>query len=266
MSEYIDKKVISLNFNGGSDKVAAGNQSRVETFPYVSIFLLILLISVFAICGCDGEEAVGSPEDIVEKAIAAQGELKSVQLEMISDMELKSPGDSRTVSTSYKGLFERPNKWKMVIQSAGMKSEVVIIGQEAYVKEPGSDTWLRRKSDVLGTSSSSEDVVDLEYMSSASDVRLVDRKDDRYHLQFNLDVVSNAALFNVSGISEADKSLLAGKKANMEIWVLKDRLYIEKAILSFNSNPTGEEVGGIRVSIETRFSGFNEPVSIEPPS
>ncbi|MBN1288961.1 MAG: hypothetical protein JXA49_04915 [Actinobacteria bacterium] len=241
-------------------------RSEVRAFPNILIVISILLIPFLLISGCGGNnESAGGPEEIVEKAIAAQSGLKSVRLEMISDMELKSPADSRTVSTSYKGLFERPNKWKMIIQSAGMKSEVIIIGRDAYIKEPGSSTWLRRKSDVLGNDPSSDNVVNLEYMSSASDVRLVDQKDDRYHLQFNLDVVSNASLFDISGISEADKSLLAGKKANMEIWVLKDRLYIEKAKLSYNSNPTGEELGGIRVSIETRFSEFNEPVSIEPP-
>lgn len=233
----------------------------------ILVFALILLLvgaaAALTVFGCESE-AVGSPEEIIEKAIAAQSELKSVNLEVASDMELKSPAESRTVSASYKGSFERPDKWKLTIQSAGTKSEIVIIGQDVYVKEPGSTTWVRKSGDVLGAQSS-ENVVDLGYMSSASDVRMVDQKDDKYHLQFNLDLLANAALFDIPGITDAERSMLAGKKANMEIWVLKDGLYIERAELSFDSNPSGEEFGGMKVSIVTCFSEFNEPVSIEPP-
>lgn len=245
------------------------NRSRSPVLHGRAILIIVILAVLSATMlitagGCK-DEAVGTPEEIIEKAIAAQSELKSVELRMENEMELKSPVETRSATISYKGSFERPDKWSLVIQANGVKSEVIVIGEDTYIKTPGSTTWEKRKADVLGGDSSSDDIINLDYLDAASDIRLVDQKGGKYHLEFNLDVAANAALFNVAGVTEFDRSLVKGKKAQMEMWIQKETYYVEEARLSFSRSPSGEESGGIRVKMEMRFSDFNEPVSIEPP-
>jgi len=220
------------------------------------------LTLVFLSAGC-GPPAVGTPSQILKKAIEAQGNLNSVRVDIDSEIELDIPGGARSSLLSYKGFFEKPDRWKLAARSSGEKSDVVIIGQRTWVKLFGSDAWIEKKAATPLICESPDDVIASKYLKSARDARLIDRKGDTYHLKFDLNILTFARAFNLPGV---DPALLKGKEVHMEIWVRKDKLYLEKARMEFASHLSAPVNGNLNMTQEIEFSNFNDPVSIEPPT
>lgn len=231
---------------------------RLITAILAAVAVAALLV---AVPGC-GDTSAGAPDEIIRKAITAQENLKSVHMELDSELDLDVPGGHRSSVISYKGVFEQPDRWRLTVRSEGRKSEVVIIGDTAYVKLQGAETWDEKKGgEYVEAGSPPGDVVGLQYLDSATEVRMLDEKGDTYHLGFDLDMERYAREFNVPGVN---LSQLEGKQAKMEVRVLKDSMFIEKATLSFSGN-MGADSGNVKMLIESLFSEFNEPVTIEPP-
>ncbi len=211
--------------------------------------------------GC-GEQVAGTPEQIVKKAIAAQAKLKSVAMELDSELDLKIPGANRSATVSYDGYYEKPDRWHLNVRSSGAKSEVIILGDRTFVKLPGADSWTEKEGEMLQGGSSTGELLGSRYLESASDVELVDRKGDTYHLQFYLDMEKFAETFEMG----VDPALFEGKEAKMEVWVLKDSMNVEKATMTYAGDLGSAGPGELNMSMELDFSDFNEPVSIEPPT
>jgi hypothetical protein len=212
--------------------------------------------------GC-GPRRLSSPGDIMKKAIAAQGSLRSVHMDLDSELDLKVPGSQRSSAVSYRGDYQRPDRWKLKILSSGGTSELIILGDQTFLKPTGSDSWTRKKSDVLESGSSPGGLVSSKYLESASDVQLADRKGDSYHLKFNLDMSKFAKSFNPTGV---DPSIFKGRKATMEVWVLKDSLRIRKSTMSYTGEVPDVAGSKLAMAMEVDFSDFNQPVSIEAPT
>lgn len=218
--------------------------------------------AVLLACGCGGQVA-GTPEEIVEKAIESQGELKTVHMEMETDVEVRVPGANRSTAIAYEGDYEQPDKWRLDIRASGGKSEVIIMGSSAWVKLPGATTWTARQGvDYVEGGAEPGDIISSEYLESATDVRLVDQKDETYHLTMSLDMGSYAEKLGVPG---ADPSAFREKMARMELWIRKKDYLMKTAVMDFSGNVTGAENGDLSVRMQVEFSDFNEPVSIEPP-
>jgi hypothetical protein len=229
---------------------------------YVAACFLVVILLALAAAGC-GPRRLGSAADIMRQAIAAQGSLRSAHMELDSELELKVPGSERSSAVSYQGDYEKPDRWALKIRSSGAKSEVIILGDRTFVKLPGSDSWTEKKSDVLQSGTSARGLVSSKYLQSASDVQLVDRKGGTYHLRFNLDMSKFAKSFNPTGV---DPSIFKGRKATMEVWVLKDSLRIKKATMNYSGELPGVAGSRLAMNMELGFSDFNQPVSIEAPA
>ena len=212
--------------------------------------------------GC-GTRQVGTPREIVKKAVAAQGALKSVSMALDSEVELKVTGSQRSANLSYDGVYQKPDRWRLKVRASGARSEIIIMGDRTFVKLPGSDAWTEKKGDMLQGGSSPGELLSSKYLASATDVKLLDRKGDTYHLGFNLDLGSFARSFNMTG---ADPSMFKGRKARMEVWVLKDSMRVKKARMGFYGDLAAAGPGKLRMDMKVEFSDFNEPVSIEPPT
>jgi outer membrane lipoprotein-sorting protein len=225
--------------------------------PVAAAAVLVALLAP----GC-GQPAAGTPEQIVKKAIAAQAGLRSVAMELDSEVELKLPGTQRSAIVSYDGFYEKPDRWHLNVRSSGAKSEVIIMGDRTFVKLPGADSWTEREGEMLQSGSSTGQLLGSKYLESASEVEMVDRKGDTYHLQFYLDMQKFARSFDMG----VDPSLFKGKKALMEVWVLKDSMNVEKATMTYKGDLGPAGPGELSMSMELDFSDFNEPVSIEPPT
>jgi hypothetical protein len=224
--------------------------------------LVVTLLVTVASAGC-GTTSAGTPSQIIKKAIDAQGRLKSVTVDYESDVDLGLPGGNRSSSVSYKGSFQQPDRWKLAIRSSGVKSEVVIVGQKTWVKLPGSDTWTVKNTSSPLIGSSPDDVVASKYLKSAKNVQMVDQKDNAYHMKFDLDLLTFARAFNLSGI---DPALFKGKVAHLDVWVRKKDMFLQKATMNFASQLGAPVNGSLKMSTEIDFSNFNEPVSVEPPT
>lgn len=220
---------------------------------------VIFLASVLAGCGTP---PAGTPAQILRKAIDAQGNLKSVTLSVESEMEYEVPGGTRSQALSYKGSFEKPDSWKLTVRSGGAKSEVVIIGERTWVKLPGTTTWTEKNVSTPLTGAPPSDVVAAKYLKSAKNVKLVDQKDDEYHLSFDLGMLDYARAFDVSGI---DPEIFKGKSATMEVWVRKKDLYLTRVKMTFATHLGAPLSTDLKMNGEMQFKDFNEPVSIEPP-
>ena len=223
-------------------------------------FHAALFLALFA-AGC-GAKPLGSPTDIIKRAIVAQGSLKSVRMELDSKTDINVPGTLRSNDVFYTGVYQKPDRWRLNIRSSGTKSEVIVIGGRTFVKLPGSDSWTEKKDDVLDSDASPDKLVSGKYLESATNTVLVDRKGDNYHLKFDLDMSKYVKAVNSTAV---DPAAFAGKSAAMEVWVLKDSMYISKATMNYSSDVPGVESSKLSLGMEVDFSEFNEPVKIEAP-
>ncbi len=225
--------------------------------------LLALLVCMLpaAAAGCGGPPA-GTPAQILEKCIGAQGGLKSVAVNYEGDFELSLPGGSQTSAILYRGVYEKPDRWKLALRTAGSKTEVIIVGDRTWVKLPGSDAWTEKTSAASMTGNNPDEVVASRYLNSARNVKMIDRKSDSYHLGFDLDIGSFAKAFNLPGV---DPGTFKGRKARFEAWVRKKDYYLQKATMEFAGRLATPQVGTFKMSTGIDFKDFNVPVSIEPP-
>jgi len=222
----------------------------------------VAALAVLLAAGC-GTPSAGTPSQIIKKTIDAQGKLNSVHVDVTNDIEVNTPGGDRSSSLSYKGSFEKPDKWKLTLRAGGSKSDVVIVGQRTWLKPTGSTGWVEKSSQTAVEGAAPGDVVAAKYLSSATGVQLLDSKDGMYHLKFDLDMLSFSKALKFSG---TDPTLFKGKEAHMEVWVRQKDLYLSKATMDFATHIAAPSSTDIKMNTEVEFSNFNEPVSIEPPS
>jgi outer membrane lipoprotein-sorting protein len=227
-----------------------------------ALLAAVALLAITFLTGC-GTPAAGTPSQIMKKAIAAQGRLKSVRIDLNTDMEIAAPGDNRSNSISYKGSYEKPDRWKLTVRSAGTRAEIIIIGDRTWMKSRDSTGWVEKTTSAKAEGAAPGDVVASTYLKSARNIELVDQKDDMYHLRFDLNLLDFARAHNISGL---DPSLFKGKEAQMEVWVRQKDLYLDSAKMEFAAHFAAPLNTDVKMSNEIEFSNFNEPVSIEPPN
>lgn len=234
---------------------------RVTSRPAGLFLALSLVACVTAATGC-GNPPAGTPTQIIKKAVEAQSRIKSVHVEVDTEVDLVMPGGNRSATMSYKGDYEQPDRWKLKVRSGDSHSEVIVIGDRVYVKLPAADTWTDKSGTLAREATTPGDVVGSKYLKSAENAKMIDSRGDTYHLQFDLDMNSFIRSFNLGGV---DPSTFKGKKAKMDVWVQKGSLRIEKATMSFKGGFIEPSPGKLTMNMELEFSDFNEPVSIEPP-
>lgn len=219
--------------------------------------------SLLAFAGC-GTVSLSDPQKIVERAIEAQSELKSVRVELDVNTEIINPNSgSRSATTSYsaRGYYENPDKSHFTIQSGSSETEVITIGDKAYVLLPNSSAWVEKSVPEGDGATTPTDVA--EYLKNTEELELVDHRGDTYHLRFLLDMAKFAEGGGVPGV---DPAVFSGTEAQMEIWVLADSFYVERAQMEFEGDLSSVGVGYFKMSMEADFSEFDEPVAIEAPT
>jgi hypothetical protein len=223
--------------------------------------LAVLLFWALCLAGCGSKQPI-TPKELVNKAVTAQGSLKSVRMELDSKADVNVPGSARSDDVFYTGVYQKPDRWRLNIRSSGVKTEAIVIGDRTYVRLPGSDEWTERKGKVLSSGASPGGVVSGRYLKYANNVALVDRKGDNYHLKFDLDMNKYTKSVNAANV---DPTVFAGKNAAMEVWILKDSGYLSKATMRYSSDVPGVASSKLSLSMEVEFSDFNQPVKIETP-
>lgn len=230
----------------------------------VTVALAAALVFAGALAAGCGKPLLSDPQTIVKNAIEAQKKLKSVRMELDVDVDLtalQDPSQVASTSSSGEGFFEQPDKSKVAIKSGGRTTEVITIGDQVYVKLPGSDIWMQRDvSENLAKGLAPGDVAD--YLKNTENLELVDRRGETYHLKFDLDMGRYTRDVHVPGV---DPSMFTGTKARMEVWVRKDDFYIDKLNMNFAGDLKSLGGGHLAMAVQIDFSDFNDPVTIEAP-
>ncbi|MDD5747479.1 MAG: hypothetical protein PHP64_00245 [Actinomycetota bacterium] len=233
--------------------------TRVFQFPFLVFLLLAFLLLEFTGCG---EQLLSNPENIVEKTIRSQKKMESSHIEILLDINISEPeGDVITsVSSRSEGFFKAPESMQMKSTTGGKTTEEIKIGKKTYVKPSGSLRWTEKdESDSAGVF---VPVDAASYLRYTENLRLVDRKDGRYHLEFFVDMEKYVGRVKVPGV---DASLFKGTKAKMEVWIQEKTFFLEKTKMSFSGKIKELGMKILKVFINVEFSDFNEPVSIEAP-
>jgi hypothetical protein len=183
-------------------------------------------------------------------------------MNMDGSIELRgSPGARTTTLYKVEGVFGQPDRSKVTVRSDSGETEVIAIGDKAYVRKSPGTGWSRKKVSSYYTGGTSPSDV-TNYLKYTKDLQLVDRDDGTYHLTFDVDMGRYSKVAHVPGI---DVSVFRGTESNMEVWVRKDSFDVSRAKMSFGGNLAKIGAGNIAVSVDVEFTDFNKPVNIEAP-
>ena len=230
----------------------------------VAALAVMLAAAAVLAPGC-GTASISNPSTIVRRAIEAQGRLKSVGMKMDGSVKVTGSPDAGGVMSSFyraEGSFEQPDRSRVLVRSSTGETEVITIGDRAYVKKsPGTGTWVRKK--VSGAPASGASPADVtNYLKYTTGLELVDRREGTYRLRFNLDMGRYAKVSHLPGV---DPSAFKGMQARMEVWVVEGSFYVKRAKMEFDGDLSRIGVGSLDMSVDIEFSDFNRPVGIEAP-
>lgn len=224
---------------------------------------VLLLASAAIAAGC-GQAALSNPSRIVRKAIAAQGRLTSVQMKMDGSVRVTNAEDPAAAISSFyraEGSFEQPDRSRVLVRSNAGETEVIAIGESAYVKNSPDSPWVQKNlASAPESGPSPSDVTN--YLKYTTGLELAGRREGAYHLRFSLDMGRYA---RVSHLPDIDPSVFKGMQAKMEVWVLEGSFYVKRAKMEFNEDLARIGVGRLAMSVDIDFSEFNRPVGIEAP-
>lgn len=224
---------------------------------------LALAVALAAVaCGCGGT-TITSPAQVVKQAIAAQGRLKSAKMAVDISIGIKTPQSLQATNLFYKGdgFYEQPDKSSLTLKSSGGQMQVIAIGDNAYVKTPGSSAWVKRKTASSPHSGTTPADV-TNYLKYTRNLQMLDSQGDTYHLKFDLDMGRYA---KVAGVAGVDPAVFKGKQAQLEVWVNKQDHYVQRVKMDFKGDLASAGVGDLELSTDLEFSQFNKPVTIEAP-
>lgn len=227
--------------------------------------LTAMLLAAALFAGGCGSTALSNPSAIVRRAIEAQGRLKSVRMKMDGSIKVVGSPDAVGGMSSFyhaEGSFEQPDRSRVLVRSNTGETEVIAIGDRAYVKKsPGSGVWVEKKvSSAPSSGASPSDVTN--YLKYTVGLELADKLEDTYHLKFSLDMGRYAKVAHLPGV---DPSVFKGMRARMEMWVLKGSFYVKRAKMDFTGDLARIGAGKLSMSVDVEFSDFNRPVGIEAP-
>jgi len=178
---------------------------------------------------------------LLAKSESAMKALKTYHVSM--NIESSAGGATAEVDVS------RPDSYRMVLDSSGVSTEVIIIGNSSYVKVPGGDQYIETPADASMLSAlSTTSVADL-----AQDTEVVGKETingvETTHVTFMYD--ANAAASMVGATPTTDMGM-----SKSDLWIDESTGYI------IQSKSTSEVAGASSTSTLT-YSKFDE--TIDPP-
>lgn len=199
---------------------------------------------------------------LMKKSSAAMKGLKSVH------MTIESPGAANPFTAE--GDLELPDKMRMTADTAQGKVEEIIVGNNMYMKMPGSDAYLALPSNpaVVRTIASLRGM-DV-YIQNAQGATIVGSEQvggaDTTHIKFSYDQDKVTAAFDQAlGLPTPVPNTGPPNMATGEMWIDKSNYYLRQHKYDLGSGALVQ--GKIQVIMST-LSKFNEPVSppIEKPT
>lgn len=198
--------------------------------------------------GTGSAEALG----ILRESAAAMKDIKSYHIVLESSQA--------GVSTAAEGDIEVPDKTRLVVDTPQGETEVLIIGEKAYTRLPGTDSYIETDSGMMG---GQPDTNPAGFAQVAQDAEVIgDEQVDGVnttHVKFTFDLQAAAAASSETTGQPTPEGL--GDLAEADAWIERDTGFMRK--FSYTA-----EIQGNETSTTMTLSKFNEPVDppIEPPS
>ncbi|HEY42968.1 MAG TPA: LppX_LprAFG lipoprotein [Anaerolineae bacterium] len=199
---------------------------------------------------------------ILENSIAAMEELESYHFEMVMQMTFDSQGTTMEVPMTFIGDFKMPDRLRgeMTMEMFGstIETEVIIIGETSYVKDPSSGEW--QISSESATPFTPEDFIGLDQddLADIENLLLLGEEDldgvSAYHMTGKLPA---EVLRAVLGEAEGDVKLA--------YWIGIEDGWMRQVDIEMKLFEEGGDPEEINATISLKFSEFNKEIIIEAP-
>ncbi len=199
--------------------------------------------------GTGSTEALG----VLRQSAAAMKDIKSYHIKLES-----SAGGQNTTA---EGDIEVPDKTRLVLQTAQGETEVLVIGDKAYTRLPGTDQYIKTDSGIMGGGAANTNPAGFAEVAQDAQVVGDEQVDgmDTTHVKFTFSLQAAAAASSEATGQPTPEGV--GDVANADAWIEKGTGYMRK--LSYDA-----EIQGTKTTTTMTLSKFNETVSppIEAPA
>src|SRR3954453_8014701 len=181
-----------------------------------------------------GTKLTGPAADLLTKSSEAMKDLKTFHFTIETSGDPNSPN-----AVKGEGDFEQPDKAHLNIQVPGVQGgsvEMIVIGQDTYMKQPGSESYidLSGMGNPLGGVNGLNQPQQLaNFATFASSANIVGDETidgaETSKIEFTYDLgQSAAAAAQASGVAATPDPALQGQKSTGNIWIEKSTGYLRK--------------------------------------
>jgi LppX_LprAFG lipoprotein len=199
--------------------------------------------------GTGSADALG----VLRGSAAAMKDIKSYHIVL----ESEAGGQSTTAE----GDIEVPDKTRLVLQTPQGETEVLVIGDKAYTRLPGTDQYLETDSGLMGGGAANTNPAGFAEVAQDAEVVGDEQLDgvDTTHVKFNFDLQAAAAASSEASGQPTPEGI--GDMAKADAWIEKGTGFMRK--LSYEA-----DIQGTTTNTTMTLSNFNETVSppIEKPA
>jgi hypothetical protein len=175
--------------------------------------------------------------DLLTKAGKATSELQTLHMSIVAETSMGS--------SKIEADIEKPDKYRMVSETAGVSAEIIIIGDKSYTKAQGMDQYIEGPADTSALASA--DASDIA--TTAQNATIVGEE-----------TINGVNTTHVSYTATTSDASGAAASSQTDLWIDESTGYIHQIKVV-------SEAGGVSSTSTITYSKFNEPISppIEKP-
>jgi hypothetical protein len=204
-----------------------------------------------------------SPQVLLEAAFDALEEVESWHLELEMQMTMEMEGLTLDIPFTFAGDFSAPDRMQGTLSTDFMgellEVDMIVIGETSYVTDPETGEWT--VSSDPATSFAPEEFTNLD-PSRLEDLVLVGEE-----------TVDDVPVYYLKGTAPAEElrmgqlDLDVGMQGEVQVeyWIGVEDNLLRKATIDGELSVLGEEEATMTLSATANYSGYGEPVVIEPP-
>jgi hypothetical protein len=239
----------------------------------IEVVGLVLVVFLLASCGGPAATPTAQPTP-TPKPLTAQDYLQATEdaldaagtyhfsMEGLVTVEVQSQGVKLEVPMMYEGEVQEPDRMhgslSMTVMDTPVATEVIVIGDEAWAKDPTTGQWV--------TSAASAVPISPGQFTDLSDSELAGMT------VVGEETLDGVQVIHLTGSVDQELNLGAELGGSMQLslvadyWIAKESNLPLKAVVGGNAPVTAQSVEMmVGMSMTLVFSDFGEPVTIEPP-
>jgi hypothetical protein len=204
-----------------------------------------------------------SPQALLEAAFGALGEMASWHLDMEMQMTMEMQGLTLDIPLIFAADYQAPDRMQGTLSAdlmgMALEMDMIVIGETAYVTDPETGEWT--VSSDPATSFAPEEFTGLD----------PDRLEDL--VLVGEEALDDVPVYHLKGTTPAEElgmgqlDLDVGVQGELQVgyWIGVEDSLLRQATMDGELSVLGEEEATVQLSATATYSGFGEPVVIEPP-